>query len=108
MQPRVLGEPRHGETVTHTFTIEHDEETGFQFVNEQFTLDLEHSEDWLVLRESEFLIELIQFSFHDEEAQHAVLFKKDKRAVKTLKMRDVPVVLSDQGNCDVSETATES
>ncbi|MBT6039045.1 MAG: hypothetical protein HOH17_07265 [Halieaceae bacterium] len=32
MQPRVLGEPRHGETVTHTFMMEHHEESGYDFV----------------------------------------------------------------------------
>jgi len=27
-----LGEPRHGETVTHTFMMEHHEESGYDFV----------------------------------------------------------------------------
>lgn len=108
MQPRVLGEPRHGETVTHTFTVKYDEEAGFDFVDEQFTLDLQHNEEWLVLRENDYLIELIEFSHREQESQHAVLFKKAKRAVKTLVMSDISTVLVDQGDCEISEAVGES
>ena len=69
MQPRVLGEPRHGETVTHTFTMKHDEESGYDFVTEEFTTDLEHIEEWIVLRETDYLMEMMPLRTHDEEVE---------------------------------------
>ena len=107
MQPRVLGEPRHGETVTHTFTMEHDEESGYDFVTEEFTNDLEYIEEWIVLRETHYLMEMMPLRLHDEEVEEAVMFKKDKRVVKTLVMSDQAVVLADQGFCEIMSTAKE-
>ena len=108
MQPRVLGEPRHGETVTHTFTKPEPDENGYVFVMENFTTDLEYNVEWVVLRENEILVELMQLRPHPTEVEQAVLFKKDRRAVKTLLMADVPAVLADQGYCEISEPAKES
>lgn len=107
MQPRVLGEPRHGETVTHTFTIEHDEETGYEFADEHFTTDLEYTVEWMVLRETEFLLELMPLRPALDEVERAVLFKKAKRAVKTLVMGDMSIILSDQGSCEITGPARE-
>jgi hypothetical protein len=102
MQPRVLGEPRHGDTVTHTFTKLPRDDSGYMFVMENFTTDLEYSEQWLVMRENEDLIELYMPYSRPDEVEHAALFKKDSRAVKTLMLSDVAVVMADQGFCEVA------
>ena len=107
MQPRVLGEPRHGESVTHTFTKLPPDESGYIFVMESFTTDLEYNEQWLVMRENEDLIELYMPYSRPDEVQHAALFKKDSRAVKTLMLSDVAVVIADQGFCELTDTAKE-
>jgi len=107
MQPRVLGEPRHGETVTHTFTKLPRDESGYMFVMENFTTDLEYSERWLVMRENEDLIELYMPYSRPDEVEHAALFKKDRRAVKTLMFSDIAVVMADQGFCEITDTAKE-
>ena len=107
MQPRVLGEPRHGETVTHTFTKLPPDESGYVFVMESFTTDLEYTERWLVMRENEDLIELYMPYSRPDEVEHAALFKKDRRAVKTLMLSDIAVVMADQGFCEITDTATE-
>ena len=108
MQPRVLGEPRHGETVTHTFTKMPPDESGYVFVMENFTTDLEYSEQWLVMRENEYLIELYMPYSRPDEVEHTALFKKDSRAVKTLMLSDVAAVIADQGFCEITDTTTES
>ena len=102
MQPRVLGEPRHGDTVTHTFTKLPRDDSGYMFVMENFTTDLEYSEQWLVMRENEDLIELYMPYSRPDEVEHAALFKKDSRAVKTLMLSDVAVVMADQGFCEIA------
>ena len=107
MQPRVLGEPHHGETVTHTFTKLPRDERGYLFVIENFTTDLEYSEQWLVMRENEDLIELYMPYSRPDEVEHAALFKKDSRAVKTLLLSDIAVVMADQGFCEITDTAQE-
>ena len=108
MQPRVLGQPRHGETVTHTFTrLPPYPENGYVPIAENFTTDLEYNVEWVVIRENEHLIALMTAPDRPDELEQAVLFKKDSRAVKTLLMADVPVVLTDQGYCEVSEPAKE-
>ena len=62
MQPRVLGEPRHGETVTHTFTrLPPLEENGYVPIAENFTAALEYNVEWIVIRENEHLIQLMTF-----------------------------------------------
>ena len=43
MQPRVLGEPRHGDTVTHTFTKLPRDESGYMFVMENFLFSKDSS-----------------------------------------------------------------
>ena len=107
MQPRVLGESRHGDTVTHTFTKLPRDESGYVFVMENFTTDLEYSEQWLVMRENEDLIELYMPYSRPDEVEHAALFKKDSRAVKTLMLSDVAAVIADQGFCEIADTAKE-
>ena len=107
MQPRVLGEPRHGETVTHTFTKLPPDESGYVFVMESFTTDLEYSERWLVMRENEDLIELYMPYSRPDEVENAALFKKDSRAVKTLMFSDIAVVMADQGFCEIADIVTE-
>ena len=107
MQPRVLGEPRHGETVTHTFTRLPPDENGYIFVMESFTTDLEYTEQWLVMRENENLIELYMPYSRPDEVENAALFKKDSRAVKTLLLSDIAVVMADQGFCEITDTAKE-
>lgn len=107
MQPRVLGEQRHGETVTHTFTRLPPDENGHVSLVENFTTDLEYNDEWWVIRENEHLIDLMTFGSSSTEIEKAVLFKSDSRAVKTLLMANVPVVLADQGYCEISEPAKE-
>ena len=107
MHPRVLGEPRHGETVTHTFTKLPPDESGYVFVMESFTTDLEYSEQWLVMRENENLIELYMPYSRPDEVENAALFKKDSRAVKTLMFSDIAVVMADQGFCEIADIVTE-
>ena len=107
MQPRVLGEPRHADTVTHTFTRLPPDESGYVFVMESFTTDLEYNEQWLVMRENEDLIELYMPYSRPDEVEHAALFKKDSRAVKTLLLSDIAVVMADQGFCEITDTTTE-
>ena len=107
MQPRVLGERHHGKTVTHTFTKLPPDESGYVFVMESFTTDLEYSERWLVMRENEDLIELYMPYSRPDEVENAALFKKDSRAVKTLMFSDIAVVMADQGFCEITDTATE-
>ena len=106
MQPRVLGESRHGEPVTHIFTQPPPDEDGFVFITEKFTTDLEYNVEWVVLRENDALIEMMMLRPYPTEVEQAVLFKKDRRAVKTLLMADVPAVLVDQGSCDIHEAVT--
>ena len=103
MQPRVLGEPRHGETVTHTFTRLPPDDDGWVSLVESFTTDLEYSVEWVVIRENEHLIDLMTFDSSSSEIEKAALFKKDSRAVKTLLMADVPAVLVDQGKCEITD-----
>jgi hypothetical protein len=43
----------------------------------------------------------------EDEVQHAALFKKDRRAVKTLMLSDIAVVMADQGFCEITDTAKE-
>ena len=107
MQPRVLGEPRHGDTITHTFTKLPPDESGYVFVMESFTTDLEYSDRWLVMRENEDLIELYMPYSRPDEVENAALFKKDSRAVKTLMLSDIAVVMADQGFCEITDTAKE-
>ena len=107
MQPRVLGGPRHGESVTHTFTKLPPDESGYVFVIENFTTDLEYSEQWLVMRENGHLIELYMPYSRPDEVEHAALFKKDSRAVKTLMLSDIATVIADQGFCELTDTAKE-
>ena len=108
MQPRVLGEPHHGETVTHTFTrLPPYEENGYVPIAENFATDLEYNVEWVVIRENEHLIALMTAPDRPDDVEQAVLFKKDSRAVKTLLMADVPVVLTDQGYCEVSDPGKE-
>ena len=107
MQPRVLGEPHHSETVTHTFTKLPRDDSGYVFVMESFTTDLEYNEQWLVMRENEDLIELYMPYSRPDEVEHAALFKKDSRAVKTLMLSDVAAVIADQGFCEIADTAEE-
>ena len=105
MQPRVLKESRHGEIITHTFTRLPPNEAGYVAMMENFTIDLEYNEEWLLLRENEHLIQLLHFDSISTEVESAVLFKQDRRAVKTLLMADMPVVLADQGDCEINEPA---
>ncbi|MDA8732648.1 hypothetical protein N9M28_04955, partial [Luminiphilus sp.] len=107
MQPRVLGEPRHGETVTHTFTKLPRHESGYVAVMENFTTDFEYTEEWWVIYENEHLSNLIMPDSREDEVQHAALFKKDRRAVKTLMLSDIAVVMADQGFCEITDTAKE-
>ena len=106
MQPRVLGQSRHGETVTHTFTRLPPDDNGYVSLVENFTTDLEYNVEWWVIRENEHLIDLMTRS-SSTEVEKAVLFKKDGRAVKTLLMADVPVIIADQGECEISDQAEE-
>ena len=105
MQPRVLKQSRHGEIITHTFTRLLPNEAGYVTVTENFTIDLEYNEEWLLIRENEHLIQLMHFDSISTEVESAVLFKEDRRAVKTLLMADMPIVLADQGNCEIDEPA---
>lgn len=105
MQPRVLKQSRHGEMITHTFTRLPPNEAGYVAMMENFTIDLEYNEEWLLLRENEHLIQLLHFDSISTEVESAVLFKEDRRAVKTLLMADMPIVLADQGNCEIDESA---
>ena len=108
MHPRVLGEPRHGETVTHTFTrLPPLEENGYVPIAENFTAALEYNVEWIVIRENEHMIALMTAPDRPDEIEQAVLFKKDSRAVKTLLMADAPAVLADQGYCEITDTAKE-
>lgn len=106
MQPRVLGETRHGEIVIHTFTRLPPDDDGYVCLVENFTTDLEYNIEWCVIRENEHLIDLMTGS-SSTEVEKAVLFKKDSRAVKTLLMADLPVLLADEGYCEISESAEE-
>ena len=72
---------------------------------ESFTIDFERNDKWMVIRENEHLIQLMTFNSISTEVENAVLFKEDNRAVKTLLMADVPVLLEDQGYCEISEPA---
>ena len=72
---------------------------------EKFTIDLEYNEEWLLIRENEHLIQLMHFDSISTEVESAVLFKEDRRATKTLLMADMPIVLADQGNCEIDESA---
>ena len=105
MQPRVLKQSRHGEIITHTFTRLPPNEAGYVTVTENFTIDLEYNEEWLLIRENEHLIQLMHFDSISTEVESAVLFKEDRRATKTLLMADMPIVLADQGNCEIDESA---
>ena len=55
----------------------------------------------------EDLIELYMPYSRPDEVEHAALFKKDSRAVKTLMLSDVAVVMADQGFCEITDTAKE-
>ena len=103
MQPRVLKQSRHGEIITHTFTRIPPNEAGYVTMTEEFTIDLEYNEEWLLIRENEHLIQLMHFDSISTEVESAVLFKEDRRATKTLLMADMPIVLADQGNCEINE-----
>ena len=105
MQPRVLKQSRHGEIITHTFTRIPPNEAGYVTMTEEFTIDLEYNEEWLLIRENEHLIQLMHFDSISTEVESAVLFKEDRRAVKTLLMADMPIVLADQGGCEIDESA---
>ena len=105
MQPRVLSQSHHGEIITHTFTRLPPNEGGYVTMMEKFTIDLEYNEEWLLIRENEHLIQLMHFDSISTEVESAVLFKEDRRAVKTLLMADMPIVLADQGNCEIDEPA---
>ena len=105
MQPRVLKQSRHGEMITHTFTRLPPNEAGYVAMMENFTIDLEYNEEWLLLRENEHLIQLLHFDSISTEVESAVLFKEDRRATKTLLMADMPIVLADQGSCEIDEPA---
>ena len=108
MQPRVVGEPRHGETVTHTFTrLPPLEGNGYVPIAENFTAALEYNVEWIVIRENEHMIALMTAPDRPDDIEQAVLFKKDSRAVKTLLMADSPAVLADQGCCEITDTAKE-
>ena len=106
MQPRILGN-LHGEVITHIFSRLPPDERGHVAMMESFTIDFERNDKWMVIRENEHLIQLMTFSSISTEVENAVLFKEDNRAVKTLLMADVPVLLEDQGYCEISEPAKE-
>ena len=91
--------------ITHTFTRLPPNEAGYVAMTENFTIDLEYNEEWLLLRENEHLIQLLHFDSISTEVESAVLFKEDRRATKTLLMADMPIVLADQGNCEIDEAA---
>ena len=104
MQPRIFGD-LHGEVITHTFSRLSPDEKGHVAMAESFTIDFERNEMWMVIRENEHLIQLMHFDSISTEVESAVLFKEDRRAVKTLLMADMPVVLADQGDCEIDEPA---
>ena len=106
MQPRILGN-LHGEVITHIFSRLPPDDRGHVARMESFTIDFEQKEKWMVIRESEHLIQLMTVNSISTEVENAVLFKEDSRAVKTLLMADVPVLLEDQGYCEISEPAKE-
>ena len=72
-------------------------------MTENFTIDLEYNEEWLLIRENEHLIQLMHFDPISTEVESAMLFKEDRRAVKTLLIADMPIVLAYQGNCENDE-----
>ena len=104
MQPRILGN-LHGEVITHIFSRLPPDDRGHVAMMESFTIDYERNEKWIVIRENEHLIQLMHFDSISTEVESAVLFKEDRRAVKTLLMADMPIVLADQGNCEIDEAA---
>ena len=98
LQPQVIGQSEHGEIVNHTFTRLVDDNMA-----EEFEIDgVKYLEAWYVMRDNEYLIELIIPNAMKEEIEHAVLFKKNKSAVKTLAMGDTGIVVADKGSCEIS------
>jgi hypothetical protein len=59
------------------------------------------------MRENEDLIELYMPYSRPDEVEHAALFKTDSRAVKTLLLSDIAVVMADQGFCEIADAAKE-
>jgi hypothetical protein len=98
LQPQVIGQSGHGEIISHTFTRLVDDNMA-----EEFEIDgIKHLEAWYVIRDNDYLIELIIPNAMKEEIEHAVLFKKNKSAVKTLVMGDTGIVVADKGSCEIS------
>ena len=71
MQPRLLKQSHHGEMITHTFTRLPPNEAGYVAMTENFTIDLEYNEEWLLLRENEHLIQLLHFDSISTEVESA-------------------------------------
>ena len=98
LQPQVIGQSGHAEIINHTFTRLVDDNMA-----EEFVIDgVKHLEAWYVIRDNDYLIELIIPNAMKEEVEHAVLFKKNKSAVKTLVMGDTGIVVADKGSCEIS------